>query len=446
MERPLYWIWLSLRLGAGRAGVVALLERFGTPEDIYHADVHELGEVIEPKNRALITRLCDKKLDEAYQIETYCAKNRISVLCYGQPGYPKQLMNLKNPPVLLYAKGNIKDLDTRVSVAVVGTRTLSEYGRQSAYKIGYELASAGAVVVSGLALGIDSVAACGALDARGRTVAVLGGGLDHIYPSAHKRLAAEIARHGLLLSEYPPLASPTRGAFPTRNRIISGLCQATLVVEASERSGALITADEAILQGRELYAIPGNIDEDNTRGTNDLIKAGARAVTCAADILENYKYLYGMTLDLSRLDKLGKRSQLRRGVLKAHGVAEGEEQPMQVKSTTSPRGELSQLLRKTGRVDGETIKAVSGETEYPVYRDDMRAESKAPPKAASGVVPEDLEEPLRRVLCALPVGQVVGVDMICAGGLETASVMTSLTMLEIRGLVRSLPGNCYIRD
>ena len=372
-------------------------------------------------------------------------------MCFGEKGYPKLLTNLKNPPIILYAKGNIADLDSRVCISVVGTRKLSEYGRQSAYKIGYELAAAGAVIISGLALGIDSVAACGALDARGRTVAVLGGGLDRIYPAEHKKLAREIEKRGLLLSEYPPLMPPSRGSFPQRNRIISGLSQGTLVVEAGKMSGALITAKAAIVQGRDLYALPGNIDSENALGTNSLIKDGATAITCAADILENYKYIYGNMLNLSVLERMGPRSDLKRGALFAYGVEEGKVPKAETK-TVGKKSKLAELLHLTGRVDGETVKQVLGQSEYPVYDDDKRVEKAPDPTPAkkqevdvTGVIPEGVGDEAIAILRSMPVGSAVGLDYICDQGVDTIAAMTALTMLEMQGLVRILPGNMYIR-
>lgn len=451
MARSLYWIWLSLRMGEGKAGVAELLEYFGSPENIYDADAHELADYFGGTRRSLCEALSDKNLDEAYRIESYCVKNGISILCYSQKGYPRLLTNLKNPPIILYARGQITDLDERVSVGVVGTRSITEYGRQAAYKIGYELAAAGAVVVSGLALGNDSVAACGALDARGRTIAVLGSGLDRIYPAAHKKLAREIARRGMILSEYPPLTPPSRGSFPMRNRIISGLSQGTLVIEAGKGSGALITAKDAILQGRDIYSLPGNIDSETAEGTNELIKDGATAITCAADILENYQYIYGGKLDLSVLTRLRGRSQLRRGALRAHGVDEGKLLGEEIsEETAEDQGRLSSLLHSKGRVDGETVKRISGETEYPVYRDDKRKPTEAPKTEetaapAEDVLPDGLDPMHIAVLRAMPRGEAVGIDRICEGGIDAVSAMTAMTMLEIHGLVESLPGNRYLR-
>lgn len=445
MSGALYWIWLSLRVGAGKSDFVELLEHFGSPETIYEADAHALSDCLGSKRRALCESLSDKNLDEAYAIESHCVKNGITILRYGQKGYPGLLTNLKNPPIILYARGKIADLDRRVSVGVVGTRSISEYGRQSAYKIGYELAATGAVVVSGLALGNDSVAACGALDAGGRTIAVLGSGLDRVYPSEHKKLAREVAKRGMVLSEYPPLMPPSRSSFPLRNRIISGLSHGTLVIEAGKESGALITAKAAILQGRNVYALPGNINADTAFGTNELIKAGATAITCAADILENYQYLYGAKLDLGVLSRLHGRSALKKGALAAHGVEEGLEviSPQKTETREKPRRELGALLHKSGRIDGETVKRLSGETEFPVYQDDKRDVRKDTEKVAE--VPADLDPNLAQVLDAMPIGEAVGVDRICECGRDAASVMMALTMLEIRGLVASLPGNRYIR-
>ena len=446
MSKNLYWIWLSLRIGAGKGGFVELLSHFGSPENIYSADTAELLPFKNGNKDPRIDALLDKNLDKAYNIEKYCASKHIEILKYGERGYPALLMNLKKPPVILYAKGNIKDLDKRVCVGVVGTRKLTEYGRQSAYKIGYELASAGAVVVSGLALGIDSVAACGALDARGKTIAVLGSGVDHIYPASHKKLADEIVKNGLLVSEYPPLEGPTKISFPTRNRIISGMSQGTLVVEANMRSGALITAKDAILQGRHVYALPGNINNPNSNGTNALIKDGAIPVTCAADILENYRYIYRGTLDMAAIARADKRSELKIGALAAHGVEEGD-------WNFAPRGEgsVSALLHSKKRVDGKTVNRMVGNTEYPQFEDapvlkkeiSEAADKEATLKATEML--EGLDKKYADVYEAIPAGKAVSLADICSAGFDSRTVMSVLTTLELKGLVKILPGGLYER-
>lgn len=444
MKRHLYWIWLSLRLGAGSNRFVNLIERFGSPEAIFDAEPEELLSLRRELGEKTVDSLLNRNLDQAYQIETYCATHGIHILPFGGADYPKLLTNLKNPPIILYARGKYKGLDKKVSVAVVGTRSLTEYGRKTAYKIGYELARAGAVVVSGLALGIDSVAACGALDAGGFTVAVLGSGLDSVYPAVHKPLAAEIAKKGLILSEYPPLVGPTRQAFPMRNRIISGLGLGTVVVEADEHSGSLITARDAILQGRDVFAVPGNVDAKNALGTNALIRDGATAVTCAADILETYRYLYRGMIDVTEIRRASVRSELVPGALAKHGVDEGEETLNPKKKEEAP---LSRLLHTRKKVDGDTVKAVSGEREYPQGEPSVLPVQQ-PPKAeadASVDVLAELDEVTKKILNQMPVGKPVSIDYLCACGFEVGAVMSALSMLEVYGFAESYPGGVYYR-
>ena len=442
-KRYLYWIWLSLRLGAGNPRFVNLLERFGSPEAIFEAEPEELLSLRGEFGEKTIDLLLDKNLDEAYQIETYCASHKIQILPFGGADYPKLLTNLKNPPIILYARGKCKGLQKKVSVSVVGTRGLTEYGRKTAYKIGYELAATGVVVVSGLALGIDSVAACGALDAGGFTVAVLGSGLDCIYPAAHKKLAAEIAAKGLILSEYPPLVGPTRGAFPMRNRIISGLGLGTVVIEADERSGSLITAKNAILQGRDLFAVPGNVDAKNALGTNALIKDGATAVTCAADILENYRYLYRSMIDMTELKRASVRSSLVAGVLAARGVDEGQEP----EAPSAEKKPLSKLLHTRKKVDGETVKQVSGVQEHPVFEPYTLPTQEMTPAVpdSSREAVDQLNDIAKRVFDVMPIAKPVSVDEICKLGFEANEVMMAFTMLEVGGLAESFPGGLYSR-
>ena len=200
---------------------------------------------------------------------------------------PPRLHAIHDPPSCLYLRGaGSPDLLARPSVAIVGARACSPYGAQVARMLGRELAAAGLVVVSGLARGIDGDAHRGALDAGGHTVAVLGCGIDRDYPAAHAALAAAISERSLLVSEYEPGVEPAPWRFPARNRVIAGLAAATIVVEARERSGALITADFALEEGREVFAVPGEITSALSTGTNDLLRLGATPLTCAGDVLE----------------------------------------------------------------------------------------------------------------------------------------------------------------
>ena len=203
------------------------------------------------------------------------------------PTYPALLARIHDPPPALYLRGaGSEPLLARAAVAVVGARSCSAYGRSVARSLGRELAAAGLVVVSGMARGVDGEAHRGALDAGGVTVAVLGCGVDRDYPAAHAELARRICERGLVVSEYEPGVEPAPWRFPARNRIIAGLCEATVVVEARERSGALITADFALEEGRDVFAVPGEITSALSAGTNALLRLGATPVTCAADVLE----------------------------------------------------------------------------------------------------------------------------------------------------------------
>lgn len=220
----------------------------------------------------------------------------------GRKGYPPLLASIPDPPATVWLRGQAPAaLLAEPAVAIVGARACSSYGRAVARRLGRELAAAGLVVVSGLARGIDAEAHRGALDASGRTVAVLGCGIDRDYPAAHAELARRICAQGLVVSEYDAGVEPAPWRFPARNRIIAGLCAATVVVEARERSGALITADFALEDGREVMAVPGEITSGLSAGTNALLRLGATPVTCAGDVLEAFG-LDGASIPAAPLD------------------------------------------------------------------------------------------------------------------------------------------------
>ena len=282
-----YWVWLAECRGVSNQAVLALLRHFGSPEDVFYADT---GEILltEGITREQAKALEDHKLDKADKILADCQRLGLRILTIQDAEYPGRLQNIYDPPCLLYVKGCLPAIDETAAVAVVGTRDCTPYGVACAEKLGYGLASGGAVVVSGLAKGIDAAASRGALRAGGVTVGVVGNGLDVHYPYESRYLYEDIAAAGVLLSEYPPGTEPAGNHFPARNRIISGLSLATLVVEAPERSGALITAETALEQGRDVFAVPGPIDALASVGCNRLIRDGAGLVSDAWDILREY--------------------------------------------------------------------------------------------------------------------------------------------------------------
>ena len=276
-----------------------LLEHFASPEEIYFAPEEELL-LAEGVTKTQCALLADKSLDRAEKVLEDCAKDGQFLLTMDDAAYPARLRNIYDPPLLLYGKGSLPLFDEEVAVTVVGTRSCTPYGVKAASELGYELAKQGALLVSGMAKGIDGEALRGALRAGGFTAAVLGGGADVVYPAANRRLYEDIAATGVILSEYPPGTEPRGEHFPVRNRLLSALSVATLVVEAPERSGALITAATALEQGREVFAVPGPFDAPMSRGCNGLIREGAGLVCEAWDVLSFYESRYPHKLRLLR--------------------------------------------------------------------------------------------------------------------------------------------------
>jgi DNA processing protein len=279
-----YWIALRSIAGIGNIMFTALVDRFGTVEAIFSAEHAELKSVpgITKKSVAAITGF--NNWDKVKREIDIIDKTGMDVITYQDDMYPPNLLNVYDRPPFLYVKGTLSK-DT-VNIAIVGSRLASTYGKYTTEKISRELALRGVTIVSGLARGIDSAAHRGALAAQGRTIAVLGSGLDVIYPPENKILFADIVTNGAVISEFPPGTPPRSANFPARNRIISGISYGVVVVEASEKSGSLITARLALEQGREVFAVPGSIDSVGSRGTNKLIKHGAKLIENTDDILE----------------------------------------------------------------------------------------------------------------------------------------------------------------
>lgn len=283
-----YWVWLTTLPGLTDSSKMLLMEHFSSPEDIYYADEEALWQVdgLKKEQAAL---LGSKSLAAADRILSDCARKDIFIITMADALYPDRLRNIYQPPLLLYGKGAMPLFDEEAAVAVVGTRSCTPYGIKCAEKLGYELTQQGGMVVSGMAKGVDGAAMRGALRFGGFTCGVLGGGVDVVYPAENRRLYEDIAATGVLLSEYPPQTLPEAWHFPVRNRIISGLSVAAVVVEAPVKSGALITAENAMEQGRDVFAIPGPVDTPNSAGCHRLIREGAILATCAWDILGEYE-------------------------------------------------------------------------------------------------------------------------------------------------------------
>jgi DNA processing protein len=279
-----YWVGFNIVPGIGPAKFRALHDYFGSAESAWRAGESALRQV------GLDQRALESLLDVRRQLDLPAEMAQIEaagiqLLTWDDDDYPTYLKEIPDPPPVLFVRGELQ-LQDQWAVAVVGTRRASPYGRLATERLAGDLARSGVTIVSGLARGVDSIAHQAALDAGGRTIAVLGSGLGHIYPAEHRRLAGQIASRGALVTEFHPDTPPEAGNFPRRNRIISGLSLGVLVVEAGERSGASITANCALEQGRDVFAVPGNITSRTSIGTNRLIQHGAKLVLRAEDILE----------------------------------------------------------------------------------------------------------------------------------------------------------------
>ena len=285
------WLWLNQKVCLSRSKQLKLLEHFGNIENIYNGSLSDYTE-LEFLTEDELNLLTKKDTDICYEEIQKLKKLKGGVITIDSPQYPELLKTISSPPTVLYYRGNLVDLNSSLCIAVVGTRKATDYGKQCSLSISRQLSLSGVVIVSGLAMGIDAKAHEGALKGGSPTVAVIGCGVDIAYPKSNASLMREIIEKGMVISEYPLGTTPEKYHFPERNRIISGICHGTLVVEADFKSGSLITAKYATEQNRDVFAIPGNINSVYSKGSNYLLKDGAHFVTVSDDVLDFYKYDY----------------------------------------------------------------------------------------------------------------------------------------------------------
>ena len=289
MDNNVYYIWLSTVFGTASRAAGELLRRFSGAKEIYDCEEYPKDIRLTQKQRRMLE---DKDLTASLAILSECRKKDISVLGYHDPLFPERLRAINDPPVMLYYRGKLKDLNSEFLVSVVGTRSMTEYGGKITEYFTGEFASAGAVVVSGMASGIDSAAHRGCLARGGYTVAILGTAIDRAYPYENEKLYHKIIKKGVVMSEHAPGSPYVCNCFPVRNRLIAGISNATLVTEAGERSGALITARDAIMQGKEVYALPGLSGSKQSVGTNMLLQKGVRLAYRPSDVLATAELMY----------------------------------------------------------------------------------------------------------------------------------------------------------
>ncbi len=360
----------------------------------------------------------------------------VTILTPDDARYPRTLYSLRDAPIVLYCAGKLPELDS-FCCAVVGTRKMSEYGRRMAFDLGRGLGAGGAVLVSGLALGVDGMAMAGALSAGGVTVGVLGCGIDVVYPPEHADLMRRVAQTGAVVTEYPPGTPPAAAHFPKRNRIISGLSQAVVVVEGDRRSGSLITARHALYQGRDLYAVPGRIGESGAEGPNALIQSGARAVTGALDVLAQYEFLYPHAIRM-----LAAREELSRSVSPEAAQDAAARMRVAAKDDPSHYG--------AGLYGGRSLPG-SGRRKIPPKKMVERFREKQPPAKEDGMIAaaptefDSLGETEKKVYAAMKPDVPVLADDIAVAGLGMPEILAALTMLELAGAVEVGAGGYYLR-
>lgn len=387
-----YWLWLTGRSGMSALRLNRFLEQWGNPEQIYFADAKEF-ELWEDIPTSLRASLEDKSMETADQILSQCDQLGISILTLQDAGYPDCLKHIPDPPAVLYYKGKLPDFDRELTIGMVGARDCSKYGETMAARLGLDLARAGAVLISGIAQGIDSHAIKGALAGGGTVVSVLAGGIDIKYPWQSRFLYEDVAAAGALISEYPPGTAHKGTHFPVRNRIISGLTDGVVAVEAKEKSGTMITMDLALEQNRDTFAVPGPADAPMSSGTNRLIRMGwAKLVTSAADVLVEYEGIRPVRR-LRPMEPEELEQRMETALMQPHEAVSAES--VSEKNTAEKKESRACIDWKTGRE---------------LFTDDERDIILALEKKAC--LPDEIIEatqiPARRVLSALTVLQVRG--------------------------------------
>lgn len=396
MNEKIYWVWLQSVLGISASlKSDEIVSYFGTAKDIYSAGEYEwkLSGIFTPKQ---IEKLKNNNLAPAQNIVRQCEVNGWKIVTPDDGDYPSMLFKLPNFPLVLYVSGDLDCLKNKISIAVVGTREPCRNSVCIARALSASVTRSGAVVVSGGAKGIDSAAHLGAMDAGGRTVAVLGCGLNSSYLPENKALRNDISKNGALVTEYPPDTPGIGRNFPVRNRIISGLAYGTVVIEASERSGSLITARYALEQGRDVYAVPGDIMSSGFTGANKLIHDGAKPVFNAMDVLEEYAMRYPEYLDESKI-----------------------EQKLTMKTYSSPPPEGRSAVDNPPRTDKGEVKVIK----FPE--------------------PPLLTEDARKIYRAFDREIMQADELILKTGLSAGEFSSAMTELELFDLVELQAGKLY---
>ena len=396
----LYWIWFAQISKVSAHVKQVLLEHFRDPEDIYYADEQAFSQIPGITEDG-IAALLEKDLTQARKILENCEEKGIQVLTYADLQYPIRLRNIYDPPMVLYFQGVLPQWETMPLIGVVGTRKATAYGLTTARHFGSQICACGALVVSGGATGIDSMAMEGALEAGGPVVCVLGCGVDVVYPAKNRQLFSKVMANGCLISEYPPEVKALAWHFPQRNRIITGICNGLLVVEAPEKSGALNSARHAMEQGRDVFAVPGNVDVEACSGSNALLEEAIPALS-GWHVVRQYEAQYPGKVRRRELPVVAEATQLL--------VAQQQEIPAKAASKKEP-------------ADKKSIDKQEKST-YSVVNNRVSA----------------LTEQEQLVFAQIGAESVTVDDLVGRTELPPATVKSILTRLTIKGVVRDLPG------
>ena len=403
-----YWLWLSEKACVSKVRRLALLRELGSMEAVYFARDAELAlvpELTAQEREALL----DKDLGRANEIINQCYELDIRILTWQDAQYPGLLRNVDDAPVVLYYRGRLPQFDAAPTIALIGSRRATAAGMLTAKRMGYQIGKAGAVVVSGLADGIDAMCMLGALTAGAPVVGVLGCGADVIYPAKNRSLYEDTIARGCILTEYPPHTPPVGFHFPIRNRIISGMSDGVVVVEAAAKSGALITARLALDQGRDVFAVPGAAGNESCAGSNQLLREGAIFAETGADVIREYEARYPGLADCAGEGKL-------------IGLS-----PDDLRQTAAKTDEKAEL--KVASAVQAPKKAVDNPQESDYI--ELKALLRTLPPAQSAI------------LEALSDGPLTVDDVIDQSQIPAPQAMSALTMLEIRRMVRKAGANRY---
>ena len=425
VKHEIYWVMLAETLGPRSHALRPLLAHFKGPEEIFAADEAALKEALPDIGAGTLSSILHQRHQEAAkQMVYWCHGNGIGILTYDSDRYPACLRELEQPPAVLYYRGKLPAFEKRLTLGMVGARKCDAYGQQVAYKLSFELSAANTIVVSGLAEGVDGMAAAGALNAGGTPVAVIGCGIDLTYPKEHTRLAAEVADRGVILSEFALSTPPNAWNFPMRNRLISALSNGVVVVQGGATSGSLITARYALAQGKPLFAVPGNITSPLSVGVNRLLAAGAHPALDTEDLLSYFNFLYRDAIRVSALPEAMQYSMLTPQALRPFGLRMIEEEKKPAEQEQS-RAEKPHRLKRRKKAEESPEKSTE-------------AASIAPNTAA-------LTPRQRELFSMLPDGSF-SLDALTARGVPVSEAASSLTMFEIYGLTRSIPGGMFEKN